>query len=589
MINNIYFLIKFFLFLFLFNLQEGLKWERPPFLRPLDMSSRERLEEVDTSLRGMEMAIRNINSFPITILDKDLLQHNLNKLEDHVALTIKSAQHNINGCALTVPEPSTKSTTHFLQSFQTIPTSKQDLPSFFFLFCAKLLHKNTKAQSPNPKEATMDENPIPSESKTQWANWAMITSTIHKLMPAFKCSLSLGLAVTLGLIYSKENAIWAGLSVATSFVSSREPTLSIANVKAQGTVMGTVYGVLGCFVFERFLPIRFLSLLPWFIFTSFLQASKMYGKAGGISAVIGAVLVLGRKNYGPPSEFAAARIMETFIGLSCSILVDLIFFPKRASSCAKIELAHSLSSLHDSFGSLNLLGKTSLEDNIRNLRKQVNGLKKFVAHANQEPNLWFRPFHSSCYSKLLKLLSELMDLLNFEAHAMNVIRSEIQRNGICWREIVEDTLERDIGNIREVICSSVKSFEEICKIKSLKSLDKELEQKNINFDDLELGKSPKSQIQLVSGMSDDDMEKAIDSYLQNARNAVEIIYGDEEVEREVKSEVVLSLSALGFCLNAYLRKTMEIEEAIKELVQWENPSREINLYHISCKIHAVPK
>ncbi|KAI9081812.1 hypothetical protein K1719_036074 [Acacia pycnantha] len=395
--------------------QEGVKWERPPFLRSLDMSSsRERLEEVDTTLRGMEMALRTINSFPVTILDKDL-RHNLNRLEDHFVLTIKNAQHNINGCSLTVPEPSTKSTTHFLQSLQTIPIALQDLPGFFFLFCAKLLHKKSMAKSPTSiEEKQKDENP--SGSKNQWANWSM-TSTIPKLIPAFKCSLSLGLAVLLGLIYSKENGIWAGLPVAISFVSSREPTLAVANVKAQGTVMGTV---------------------------------RMYGKAGGISAVIGAVLVLGRKNYGPPSEFASARILETFIGLSCSILVDLVFVPKRASSCAKIELARSLASLHDSFGSLSLVvGKTSLEDNVKKLRKQVNELKKFVAEANQEPNLWFRPFHSSCYNKLVKLLSELTDLLHFEAHALKILRHEFQRNETCWKETVEATLEPNIGNIRK--------------------------------------------------------------------------------------------------------------------------------------------
>ncbi|XP_054813900.1 uncharacterized protein LOC129314481 [Prosopis cineraria] len=563
---------------------ESMEWERPPFLRPRDLSQRERFEEIDTTLRGMEMAMRNINSFPVTVLDKDL-QQGLNRLEDHVNLTLKNAKHNINGCSLTVPEPNTKGATHFIQSLQTIPAAHRDLPIFFFLFCAKLLHKESMAKFPTLSEEQKKENP--SVSKKQWANWA-ITVTFPKLIPAFKCSLSLGLAVLLGLIYSKENGIWSGLPVAISFVSTREPTLAVANVKAQGTVIGTVYGVLGCFVFERFLPIRFLSLLPWFIFTSFLQESRMYGKGGGISAVIGAVLVLGRKDFGPPSEFASARIMETFIGLSCAILVDLIFVPKRASSCAKIELARSLASLHDSFGSQSLMGKTSLEDNVKKLRGQVNELKKFVAEADQEPNLWFTPFNSACYKKLLKSLSELTDLLHFEAHALKILQHEFQRNEACWKETVEATLERDIGNIREVICSLVKSFEEICKIKSLRFLEKELEKNSINCD-LELGKSPKSKVRLVSGLGEDDMEKAMGSYLQHSRNAVDTIYGGEEGEEELKSEVVLGLSALGFCLSAYMRKTMEIEDAVKELVQWENPSREINLHHISYKIHSVPK
>ncbi|KAM0996339.1 hypothetical protein ACFX2C_006356 [Malus domestica] len=84
-------------------------------------------------------------------------------------------------------------------------------------------------------------------------------------MEALKCSLSLSLAVIFGLIYSKENDNWAGLSVATSLASAREATFNAANAKAQGTVLGTVYGVLGCFLFQAFLSIRLLSLIPWLI------------------------------------------------------------------------------------------------------------------------------------------------------------------------------------------------------------------------------------------------------------------------------------------------------------------------------------
>ncbi|KAI3738523.1 hypothetical protein L2E82_28557 [Cichorium intybus] len=50
---------------------------------------------------------------------------------------------------------------------------------------------------------------------------------------------------------------------------------------------------------------------------SLLQHSRMLGESGGISTVIGALLIIGRKNYSPVKEFAIARITEVWIGLFC--------------------------------------------------------------------------------------------------------------------------------------------------------------------------------------------------------------------------------------------------------------------------------
>lgn len=202
---------------------------------------------------------------------------------------------------------------------------------------SKLLTKPSDSKLNNPVIQMKNENSTdPSQInvpslKWVWSNWPIKISS-ERLMVAIKCSLSLGLEVLLGLLYSKENGYWAGLPVAITIASAREATFTVANVKAQGTVLGTVYGILVCSLFGRFLLLRSLSLLPWFVFVSFLQRSQMYGQAGGNSVVIGAVIKLGRKNYGPPSQFAIARITETFIGLFCSIMVDLILQPTRAST-----------------------------------------------------------------------------------------------------------------------------------------------------------------------------------------------------------------------------------------------------------------
>ncbi|MED6120849.1 hypothetical protein PIB30_024874 [Stylosanthes scabra] len=564
------------LFQAIMSRQDSIRWETPLlkiFKLHYCWTPMKRLQQIDTNLRGMELALKTTNSFPINLMSlNEDLKHDLTTLEEHVTLTTK------HGPSLTVPESTTKkATTIFLQSFHTIPATHQDLPTYFFFFCAKLLQNNTSFTTSS--SCVRDKAQISPNSKRKWANWPRIMGNTN-LVPAIKFSLSLGLAVFMGLTYSKENGFWAGLPVAVSYVSGREPTFRAANVKAQGTVLGTVYGVLGCFVFERFLPIRFVSLLPWFIFASFLQRSRMYGPAGGISAVIGAVLILGRKNFGPPSEFAIARIIETFIGLSCSILVDLIFMPKRASTLAKVGLSQSLAIIGDSIGSLSLIGvtgKTDLEDNIRKLKMQVNELRKFVVEAEIEPNFWFLSFHNECFNKLLGSLSNLVDLLHFGDHALKFLQQEFHKEDETYEKEDVNMLQDELEHIKELIWSSIQHLEEISRMESIKILEEEVERKKKISSDLESGKSTKCDAWMLSILGKEGIENKIDCFLQRSTSVVESLYDGSENQKELKSQIVMSLSALGFCLKTIMQEVMEIEHSIKELVRWNNPNSEINL------------
>ncbi|KAK6137254.1 hypothetical protein DH2020_029001 [Rehmannia glutinosa] len=339
--------------------QESMEWEMIPvkFIKSsINQNPAQKLQFLKTILRGMQNALENISQFPVGLLNNFVLKNDFINLEEQILNQVKSmALDNPN-----LPQSDTEMDKKFHQTLQitnsVIPLiSLKNLPSLFFIFCLKLLQtKPETKQAPNHDSQKNKESFL----SNLWSNYrSTVNITINKkrLMPALKCALSLGFAVLFGLIYSKENGIWSGLPVAISLAAAREATFKVANVKAQGTVLGTVYGVIGCFVFEKYVKIRFISLLPWFIFSSFLRQSKMYGQAGGVSAVIGAVLILGRKNFGTPSDFAIARIVETFIGLSCSIMVDILLQPTRASVMAKIQVSKTLQALHESVGSINLI------------------------------------------------------------------------------------------------------------------------------------------------------------------------------------------------------------------------------------------
>ncbi|PHT34707.1 hypothetical protein CQW23_26507 [Capsicum baccatum] len=561
--------------------QESMKWERFPFkfLRPYGENPGEKFQEIQAPLRGMEIALENSSPFPVSILNTEL-KDGLEKLGDHISKQIKNMSLDESA---TVPESNAHDAEKFLQTLQTLQPTKKDLPSLFFLFCLKLLlNKQISPLSAKQEEYIGSNKQIDHHQegfmRKLW-NKLAITINSRRFMAAFKCSLSLGLSILLGSIYSKENGFWAGLPVAISLAATREATFKVANVKAQGTVLGTVYGVLGCFVFERFVQIRFLSLLPWFIVSSFLSRSRMYGQAGGISAVIGAVLILGRQGFGPPSEFGIARITETFIGLSCSIMVEILFNPTRASTLVKIQLSNTFKTLHQCIDSITFSSsnKNNLEEIHKNLKFHVNELGKFIAEAEAEPNFWFLPFSSGCYGKVMESLSKMMDYVLFGSQALRFLQQH-STSSVDW-----NNLDNDLMLYKDLIGTSTKCYAEVSLVKSLAILDKEFEKKKLPID-LELGKSSSYNIRASSSE-----EGILNSYLQHSNELADFIVNVDgnKSDEKLKGQLVLSLSALGFCMESLVKETKETEKAIKEIVQWENPSCHVNLYDIACKVRAL--
>ncbi|KAJ4979952.1 hypothetical protein NE237_010732 [Protea cynaroides] len=574
--------------------QGSIQWERPwiRFLQPQQKNPGERLQSLEIALRGMEFALTCCPSFPARVVDSDL-KSLLQGLEVHISLALRHAKCSLPENYFSTATETTKEEVYKSHhTLKSIFPTYEDLPSFFFLFCMKLLYDESIMTQPN--KFALGKNPVinteerANSSKQNFLHGLMGILTGERLMFALKCSLSLGLAVLFGLIFSKGNGYWSGLTVAIGISSGREATLKVANLRAQGTVLGSIYGVLSYFLLQRFMAIRFLSLLPWIIFTSLLRHSRMYGQAGGIAAAIAALLILGRKNYGPPSEFAFARLVETFIGLFCYVLVEILLQPTRAATLAKIQLSQSLRTLYECIESISFPTNSILElkEKEEKLRIQVNDLGKFIEDSEAEPNFWFLPFHGACYNKLLESLSKMVELLNLGIHAMGMLQRESHRFGVAWKDLLEN-IEGDLDHFKKMIMSSVNCCEAVTSMKSLETLERELRIKNISCD-IEMGKSPNGDEFKLLCAKDDEMEMIINSFLQNSKEITDKIHAVEGDE-DPKSQAILCLSALGFCMGGLMKETREIAMGVKELVQWENPSRHVNLYEIYCKIQSTDK
>ncbi|XP_030475622.2 uncharacterized protein LOC115692801 [Syzygium oleosum] len=573
--------------------ERGVSWERPGirFLKPNYVNLGERLQEIELPLRGMEMALNSCSSFPIGMADQEL-QKASPKIKLHLRQKLEQARCFAPCDATTAPETEGDDIEKALRPFTTIPTSQEGLPALFFLHCVQILQHDVifgqilKTVDFKSQDSVAQQSGEKNQAKYSCGGRRTrlnIKPSCQSLIFALKCSLSLGLAVLFGLIYNKENGYWSGLTIAISFVTGRQPTFTVANARAQGTAMGSVYGLLGYFICGKSVHLRFLPLLPWIIFTSFLRHSRMYGQAGGISAVIGALLILGRRDYGPPTQFAIARIAEASIGLICYIIVELLCEPARASTLAKVELSTSLRKLGECIEGIVLCLEEkqwpdskfhTFQEKLKDLRTRTSMYGVLTQEAVSEPNFWFLPFPGDCYLKILECLSKMVDLIQFTSFQLESVQRLSLGIGVAWKEI-QEPLEQDLELFKKMIGTSIQFLGAVTSLKPVSAIDTEL-QKTKMFCDIELGKSQSGNPTIFSGTDDGDVAKVTSSFLCRSNEVATRIQAQEGLE-ELKSQIVLCIGGLGFCLSRLMRETMIMEEMVKELLQRENPTCLVNI------------
>ncbi|KAG6603663.1 hypothetical protein SDJN03_04272, partial [Cucurbita argyrosperma subsp. sororia] len=553
----------------------GMIWERSQ--TGIDIA--EKLEEIEVAMRGMEAALTS-PSIAFGAMDEELCNM-LNDLKPKAILNLQQLNFT------TAPEKKPTFSTHRLINIS--PIIPQILPVSFFLRCMEiLLYDSTSAAAAsrnlvsqvkigrrlNGGEAT--ELGDGCTKKTHWGISSNMLPTSKSFCFALKCSITLGLAVYLGLTYTKKNGYWSGLTVAISFATERQAIFTVANARAQGTAMGSIYGVICCFILRKYEYLWLLPLLPWVVFSSFLIHSRMYGQSGGIASALGALLVLGRKNYGIPSEFANARIIEACIGLLCYLTVEVVFNPTRAATLTKTEFSTTLELLQDCIKRVILIPhKNSYESSStliplieqhKNLKSHVSQLEKFIIEAGFEPNFWTTPFQASCYDNLVKSLQKSVDILQFLVHEMRSLSLELNSSN----------LSEDMEAFSKKVGCSLKFMEKVSLIKSLK----ELQSKN---QEMEKGSNHGSR---ALALSEEDIETIMGSFCQHANEILSKAYINGEDEANLKGQMTRRLSSIGFCMECLMRETMAMEKEVHQLLKLENPSIHIDLQELSRKVDA---
>ncbi|KAJ4772227.1 p-hydroxybenzoic acid efflux pump subunit aaeB [Rhynchospora pubera] len=546
--------------------QEKVQWEKAPFGLSQPQTgigmTRDGLQSIEMPLKGMEIALASTNSVPIKSFSMQQdLESNLSILRDQMCLKLLKSN-----CCHDQKLPSNKT---FQNVITTLVQNPCDMSTLFFLFCMRLLLKKPLSTMPadRSKEKVAPTTIEPGSDSfsdepnlvPRGKNKPKFSFKVPKqrIIASLKCSLALSLAVLFGMLFSKDDSFWSGLTVAITFTPQRESTFTLANLRAQGTLLGSIYGVFGSYISEHLMELRFLVLLPLIIFTGFLRNSRMYGQAGSIAATLSALFLLGRRNYGSPIQFTITRLCETFIGLSCSTFVELVLQPTRASTLAKEQLCQSLKTLRECIDSM---------EGEKKLREQVGVLKKCITEANSEPNLWFLPFNTNYFQNLHESLSKMVDIMYFIGKGLENI--SLDCNGVeqPLTEEMKEIINGDIEKFKRVACASIKCLEMVCS------------SNNSRPHDIEIGI-------VEEGLSEFGSLSEIHEQFKKVEMEIMENFGMEGLSYwEIKVEIVLSVGSIGFCLGELMKEIKKMEKGVTALIQWENPGRNVNLNEIYCKL-----
>ncbi|KAI3760289.1 hypothetical protein L1987_50682 [Smallanthus sonchifolius] len=535
------------------RIQDGVKWERYRLrdFKKSFMKMGDRLNNMETPINGMKMAVSTVTSFPVMI-DEELKTY-LRSERVNQTLKLEHAKCFVPfDDAVTVPERKDAQFDKSIHAITSVSPTHKNLPAFFFLSCFEQLINNS---SMNPKPESLDQKTENKNAAGESRIKGNVTpSSTDRLVFALKCSVSLGLAVLLGMLFDKKNGYWSGLTIAISFVEGQQPIFTVANNRIQGTAIGSVYGVLGSCLLNQIAEIRFIIILPWIVFTSLLQHSQMFGESGGISAVIGALLILGRKNYGPPKEFAIARLTEVSIGLFCMVLLEIILQPVRPVTLVKLQVARCLARLDECLNQI--LDFVSMNESIKKLKSDISELKNLIKAAKSEPSFWFLPFKASCYENTQERLSKMVNLMQIMIYNMQFITSLSQSCDGDWKELQEH-INGNLKILKETMGPCVKRLQKITLIESKDVFDQESE----GFFDLESG----SQLNSEAGL------KVIGDFVQHLEEVTDKIQGEEESKRKT----VLHLNSLRFCIGCLVGEARQLEKYIKEMIRCENPYTQV--------------
>lgn len=437
-----------------------------------------------------------------------------------------------------------------------------------------------------------------------------------QLQTALKMSLAMGMGAFLGSWFNRSKGYWADITLGLGFTGiAKGGSFKVATLRAQGTVAGSIYGLLVVLATKNSPFLRLIALIPWVILTSFLRQSKLYGFAGAVSAFTGAVVILARTNKDSTDEaFTVIRIVEAFVGMASFIIVEMLIMPRRAASIVKSELISGLGKLRSHMAAALsafsesrcekccTLAVNDLKLREKSLRRLLARLKELIKEATEEPQFWYSAFPTNAYSKIIEAQSRMVDFLHFSVSAFDTVlrvlsSADVHTNDLHnafgtavhvleervlpLLEFLEQALQANTFNgviVKGPCCKSLSRDEKTSHDRGSLAESKNL--MNVASTAHRSAFSGRSLMRVGSIKTNCFMEDFEKSYhvltgelFHHCADALR-----EQHMEQFSNSLLLSLGTLAFSHEGLLREASELEKGVHELLQLESPWSVIDIW-----------
>ncbi|EFJ31133.1 hypothetical protein SELMODRAFT_409072 [Selaginella moellendorffii] len=306
--------------------------------------------------------------------------------------------------------------------------------------CCKLI------SSVDPIEESKSEK----ETEFHWGFFSQILKLYdrERFIVALKISLAMVLGSYAGSTYNRYHINWTTLIIGMGFNAHRDGSFRVSDLRLHGMVLGTIFGYLVSFYTQSSSPIfSIVALAGWIVFTSFMKHNRFYGPLGNVSALIGAIFLVGHRKRVPLDSLAMLRLTQSFIGIAAFVVVEYLVFPRKVSVLAKSTLAAGLAALERCAKTVVSAGvdvarcccercQGSALEELGQARQEASSIAQKLGVLVQEAALepcWTDPFQEKAYAKILSSHARILDLL--QALVMSILELRSRRLPWCCKTL----------------------------------------------------------------------------------------------------------------------------------------------------------
>lgn len=258
-----------------------------------------------------------------------------------------------------------------------------------------------------------------------------------------KTGISVGLSMYIASIFSLKNPVFVGIGAIMTMQSSVSRSFIEGKNRMLGTFVGAILGLL----FSFFLPRNFLFLGLGIIVVIYIHNALNWKQSLSLSAIVFLAIFL--NNESESIAYASNRILDTFIGISVSVLVNFFI---ATPNIEKIIVKRETSLYNTSKSMVYDLVSNKCHTDLNTFAEEMDSLKQLFCEYKHDLELnvlksTISEFSISILNILEDIYNELVTIFKLDiSPILNIQNVELFKK-LYSKEFVPCAMENDELNI----------------------------------------------------------------------------------------------------------------------------------------------